>query len=385
MLRVGSWRIHAVALAGAVTAALAATLLVAQQRPATAPSAPATPPPAERVVIQRRPLSLIDPAQFRVSMQLAPGRLVDLVAVRDGRVREVRVKPGDEVREQAEVALLDATEEALLLDRARAHHKAAEVRLRRARSSGETDAIELAEAELAAAEADVKLAQVRLEQMVVRAPFAGSVFRVPAVAGAFVRAGDKLASVGEVSQLTVEIPIDRNAVPPDGQIEIRIEDENVRAKVESILPLGERFEPLRSILPSAASAAVSIENGGGRLQAGQTVYAPVVPRDPVVEIPTSALANQTDGGRKVQVVREDVVRDVPVRLLGQVGVDRVFVSGAFAEADELVLHASRELADGTRVRASAAGGAGEKAASGSRPAVLSQPSNRTPPPQTSRF
>jgi len=53
-----------------------------------------------------------------------------------------------------------------------------------------------------------------------------------------------------------------------------------------------------------------------------------------------------NGQRKVQVLRELVVRDLPVTLMGSVGVERVFVSGPFADGDEVIYESSHLLADG---------------------------------------
>ena len=50
-------------------------------------------------------------------------------------------------------------------------------------------------------------------------------------------------------------------------------------------------------------------------------------------------------------MRSGVIRNVLVRLLGQVGTDLSYVSGSFAPGDELIVSASQALADGTQVRA----------------------------------
>ena len=92
-------------------------------------------------------------------------------------------------------------------------------------------------------------------------------------------------------------------------------------------------------------------NKSGKLRAGQTVHSPLIPRLPVAEVPTSAIANAEQGGRKVQVIREGFVRDIPVQLLGPVGADHVFVSGRFGVTDELVSKTSEPLVDGVRVTA----------------------------------
>jgi hypothetical protein len=63
-----------------------------------------------------------------------------------------------------------------------------------------------------------------------------------------------------------------------------------------------------------------------------------------------SVSNQADGNRRVQVLRDHIVRNLPVSILGKVGTERVFVAGRFREGDEVIVAASRELADGTPVR-----------------------------------
>jgi len=53
------------------------------------------------------------------------------------------------------------------------------------------------------------------------------------------------------------------------------------------------------------------------------------------------------------VVRQLVVRDIPVKLMGQVGSARIFVSGPFSEGDEVVYESSHQLGDGFQLKPSA--------------------------------
>ncbi|MEM9702647.1 MAG: hypothetical protein AAF907_09405, partial [Planctomycetota bacterium] len=126
---------------------------------------------------------------------------------------------------------------------------------------------------------------------------------------------------------------------------ISVEGAEAQATITALLPLSERFEPLRDLVASPVLARVTLP--GTRFRDGQTVYVPVVPRDPVAEAPTEALIPAGDGGRLVQVVRENVVRDLPVRLLGRIGETRAFLSGPFAKGDEVILSSTRDLPDGT--------------------------------------
>lgn len=341
----------------------------AQSPPAQSPSAAAGAGP---VVINREALRLIDPKAFQVTLQLEPIRSVEVAAPAEGRVQSVPAKSGETVDVQAEVVRLDSTEQQLELERARSNYKVAQIEAKRTTAKGEPDASDLADARLAAAKAELDLASYRAERASVRAPLKGKVFRVHVVEGQFVQIGNPLLMIGDTSKLKVEIPVDRKdpEIAAGKQIEIRIEDQTIKGTIETVLPLSPRFEPIRELINSVATAVVVVDNAGGKFAVGQTVYAPLIPRNTVTEIPTAALANVAEGGRKVQVVREDVIRDVKIELLGQVGDDRVYVSGPFADKDELVVSASQELPDGTRIRPSAgvpASGAASKPAAGNQP------------------
>lgn len=313
----------------------------------------------EKVVIVREALRLTEPDKYQIALYLEPIRAVDLAAPVDGVIRTVHVEPGDALAQQAEAVRLDNTEQELLLKRAEANFRAAQIELRRARGAQDADLVELAEAKAEAAKADAELARYRLERTGVRAPFAARVFRVTAVAGQVVQAGEALMALGDTSRLKVEIPFDRKAAVEGQQIEIGVQDRTVKATVEHVLPLAERFAPLREIVNSIASAVVVVDNSSDLFKVGETVHVPLIPRHSLAEVPTNALSNTPEGERKVQVVRDNVVRDVRVQLLGQVGSERINVSGPFAEADELIVSTSRELADGTQVRPTAVAAAGQ--------------------------
>jgi membrane fusion protein (multidrug efflux system) len=319
------------------------------ETPAGAPSEAAGQP--GQVVIRRQRLHLRSPEKYQVSMHLEPVQTVRLAAPFDGTVKAVVHKPGEKLESGAETIRIDTTERQLLLEKAKALHKAAQLELEASRSgTGGALAQQLAEVRVQAAKAELDLAVYRLEQGSVRMPFAGEVLRVEVADGQVVRAGETLAVVGDVSALRSDIPVDRNTVRPGQTLQIKVEDRTVPAKVEAILPLAARFEPLRELLPSAASAIVQFENGDGRLRPGQTLFSPLVPREPVTEVPNACLSNVSDGTHKVQVLRDNVVRDVRIAALAPVGADRSFISGAFDPNDEVIVSASQELPDGTVVR-----------------------------------
>jgi biotin carboxyl carrier protein len=318
---------------------------------ATDSSAPESSGTPTEIVIHRRRIHLRGPEKYQVSMHLEPARTVRLAAPFDGTVRSIQHKPGERLESGTEVVRMDTTEKQLRLERAKALYKVAELEVEQA-GAGTGTAKQLAAARLQAAKADLDLAVYWVEQGGVRAPFKCEVLRVNVSEGQVVRMGEPLVTVGDTVALMVEVPVDRNATRDGQPLEIKVEDRSVPATVDAILPLAARFEPLRDLVPSAASAVVVVPNPDGRLRPGQTVFSPLIPRDVVADVPNSCIANGPDGSHKVQVLRNNVVRDVPIATLAAVGPDRSFISGAFDPADEVIESATPELADGTVVRAS---------------------------------
>ena len=312
--------------------------------------------PTGQIVIHRQPLHLRAPEKYQISMHLEPKLLVRVAAPFDGTVKTVLRKPGQKVDTATEILRMDLTPKQLLLDRAKALYRAAQLEAEAAGKGGTGSdpsiAKQLAEARLEAAKADLDLAAYWVEQGTLRAPFPGEIFGVSVSDGQLVRLGDPLLVLGDTSALTVEVPVDRAATQVGQNLTIKVEDQTATAKVEALLPLSARFEPLRDLLPSAALASVVIKNSG-TLKAGQTVYSPLVPRDSIADVPNSCIGNVGDGSHKVQVLRDNTVRDVVIATLAPVGVERSFVAGPFRDGDEVIESSSQELADGTVVRSSA--------------------------------
>jgi hypothetical protein len=199
--------------------------------------------------------------------------------------------------------------------------------------------------------------------------------------GQFVRAGDPIAVVADNSKMKVEIPVDRALAEIGKPFSLKIESNEVDGKIDAVLPLPSKFDVLRELFDSIASVVVVIDNSDGRIKVGQTVYAPLIPRQPVMEVPVTAIGNLADGHRKVQVLRQSVVRDISVALLGQVGTGRVFISGPFADGDEVIYESTHQLSDGFQLK-TAAGIAAAGTTGTERPGL---PATITPPKPTTGF
>lgn len=298
-----------------------------------------------QVVIEREPLSLRSPESYRVSLHLDPIKTVHVAAQVDGVVNKILAEMGQSMSAHAEVLRLDSRDRQLQLERAKAALAAA----RLAQKSASGSEKELADARVKVAEIDVELAQYHLDQAIVRSPFDGTVQRVHVVEGQFVRAGEPLATIVDTTRLQVEIPVDRKTTQSGNQIELAVEGRTTAATVQGILPLSREFEPLRDLFESVATGLAILDNSGNQFQAGQTVYAAMIPRHPVSEVPNLAIGNTDEGERRVQVIRNGFVRNVIVELLGAVGEERTIVTGRFSPEDELIISTSEELLDGTQV------------------------------------
>jgi membrane fusion protein (multidrug efflux system) len=329
-------------LQGAAAVALLADAVVAQR--VTERASSSGPAPLQ-VVIEREPLQLRPAESFKVSLHLDPVKSILLAAQVDGVVGDVHVKMGQTVQAQELVVRLDSRDRQLELNRAQAALEAAKI----SHASADTKTRELAAAQLKVANIDVELAQYRVDQTSLRAPFDGVIQQVHVIPGQFVRAGEPLATVIDPTQLQVELPIDRNTVQDGDDLTIQVEADSTRAKVQGVLPLNSRFEPLRELFESVASGIVIIENGDLRFQPGQTVYTSLIPRVPVASVPNSSIGNTDQGGRRVQVIRDGFVRNIDVDLLGAVGEEQTVVAGRLNSRDELIVRCSEDLLDGTQV------------------------------------
>ncbi|MCA9026114.1 MAG: HlyD family efflux transporter periplasmic adaptor subunit [Planctomycetaceae bacterium] len=346
-----------------------------QPRTSTTPSAAANEP--QQVVIEREPLLLKPAETYHVPLKLVPAKSVDMAARFNGVVNAILIKRGEVARSQAEVIRLDAQERQLEMDRAKAAYQAAKLEQE---SAEQGTAREIATAKLDVAKADLDLAEFRLNQCNLRAPFDGVIQEVHAVEGEFIQTGQPLATLVDKSTMMVQVPIDRLKTKEGDTIQLQIEGKVATAKIEGILPLTEPFEPLRELFQSIATGIAVLDNGAGQWESGQTVQTSLIPRSPVTEIPNIALVNGADGTRRVRVIRDGFVREVPVELLGAVGEERTIVTGAFGTSDELIVRSSEELKDGTQVvprTELAADGPASSNSTSPRPATLPRV---TPPP-----
>ena len=298
--------------------------------------------------IESVPLELTMPERYQNTEVLEPIRMVTLVARRDGLVRSITARLGAVVRESEEIAQLDRTEAAARLKMA-----TAELREKQAVLKGHTNNPDVYQAQVEAAEARVELAQLDLDRCTLRAPFAGRVVALPACAGQYVMRGAVLAELADVSSLKVMQPVDRRSVAPNSSFSVQIEGRDVPAKVQAVLPLPESMKVLRELVTPLSAATLIIANSKGELEPGLRVQSPTVPSTPIATVPKRAVKPEDSRGgtsMMVQVIRDDYVTNVPVRVLGETGTERLQIAGALRSSDSLIASTSVPLLAGTLVR-----------------------------------
>jgi RND family efflux transporter MFP subunit len=329
--------------------------------------------------IEAIPLELTMPERYQVADVLEPIRRVTVVAPADGIIRGMEVRLGALVRESQEVAQLDRTAATARLKMARAELKEKQALVK----SGMQPA-EVYQAQLEAAEARVELAQLELDACTLRAPFSGRVTALPVCTGQYVLKGTTIAELADVTSLRALQPVDRRSVTAGAPITVEIEGKEVGGKVSAVLPLPETYATLRELATPFAAALVVVPNTKGDLEPGLRVQTSSIPTAPLASIPKRACKSEEGRGSEatmVQVIRDEHVTYVPVRVLGDTGPERVQVSGALRAADSLIVASSVPLLAGTLVRfgEGAAGGAANGTPGGAEAGITSPSAPRGGP------
>ncbi len=299
--------------------------------------------------IESIPLELTMPERYHVTAVLEPVRRISLVAPADGIVRGLESPLGSVVRANAEIAQLDRAE---ALARLKAIQ--AEVKEKQILSKSNPNYREVYAAQLEAAQARAELAQLELDRLTLRAPFAGKIMALPVSSGQYVLKGTVIAELADITSLKSLVPVDRKAVSDRTDLKVFVEEQEQTAKVQSILPLPESYASLRELAAPFTAAWVVISNGTGGLAPGLRVRSASLPITPIATVPKSSIKT-TEGSAAsnaslVQVLRNEYVTNVPVDVLGKMGPERLQVTGPFRSTDALIVSSTVPLLPGTLVR-----------------------------------
>lgn len=304
------------------------------------------------VRVETVPLELTSAERFRVPIVLEPARRVAIASPTAGTVQIVEIPLGAAVREGQVIAQLDRSEVAIRLKLAQAEHREKKAELDYA-GAAEKSIKGAVQGRLDAAQARVELAELAVARTSLRAPFAGRLLDVPAGAGQYVAAGSPVAELADVSSLRALVPVERSAAKVGTTARFLVEGRPVEGKIQSVLPLPSSYAALHELATPLAAAWVVAPNADGALEPGLRVDSPALPTGPVATIPAPALAKGDDAANgMVRVLRGEYVAEIPVRVLGRPGPDRVQISGPLRPADALIVSSTVPLVAGTLVRLS---------------------------------
>lgn len=367
--RYGFAAVVTVALALMTLVVLGKTLFAGGEEPATA-SAPAGKAkggggggaPAVVVAAVARHtfndgIQVIGTAQARESIVLTP-KVADTI-------RALRFDSGDRVRRGQVLVEMSNVEQAASLEEARAANQAAQEELRRYqelfdRGFASQARLDTARAGAEAAAARLEAGNSRISDRTIRAPFAGVVGLRTASPGQFVRPGDQIGTLDDVSEIKLDFDVPetqiaslrqgveivaRTAAYPDRTFAGRI------ANVDSRIDPTTRTVRVRAILPNQDEV----------LRPGMlmTVEVRSNPRE-ALAIPEIAIIEEADGAFVYRVVAgEGGERAERVRIrTGQRSGGMAEVLEGLNEGDRVVTEGLQSVRPGQPVRISGAGAAG---------------------------
>ena len=299
----------------------------------------------------------VETAKAELATIAGGGRRADLTAIEGGLAR-ARLDREAAQREYSALHRLEEKQAATHQEVEAAHGKLRQCDLdiealerKRAVLVGSSDRA-VAEAKLHEAEADVRLAERRIADTVVRSPIAGVVYSLPVRMGAYLNAGDPVASVGVLDRLRVRVYVDE---PELGRVATGL-PVNI---TWDALP-GKKWEGTVEQLPTqvqplgtrqVGEVLCTIENPGRELVPGTNVNASirasVVPN--ALTIPKEALRRDLNG-TGVFALAGSTIQWRPVKA-GSSSISRVQIVEGVTDGDAVALPTSVALRDGQRVSA----------------------------------
>ena len=280
---------------------------------------------------------------------LQPNERVVLRSQMDGLVENVHISKGETVRKSQVLVNIATKELTVRLNLARANHKLAVTNLKRDLKLSKKNLISQAQLDQSRNQRDSakfqeQLAEVNLKKSVVRSPIRGQVKSKDTEPGEFVRKGDRLVEILDLSQLLVEINVPERGVLKlkKGQsVEVELYAQNGRTLSGKIRTIGieadtrnrtfpveiEMDNPKESLRPGML-ARVTINQGVLKKQL-------VVPRHAIIE---------RDTGRVVFVVKNGKARLRRIEI-GVSREERVQVTSGLKFGEQVIVEGHTKLTD----------------------------------------
>lgn len=271
------------------------------------------PVPVELARVEPRQIS----AYYRASSFVEADRQVDLVAKVAGRVQTVNVEEGDWVDRGDVLAELDNDREKVMLRQSELKEKDHVREVRRKESLLEKNLVTQDEHEdalhaLEIVRADRDLADIALEERIIRAPFDGQVTARHVVPGQFIGLSEPLFTLVDFEPLRVRIHLPEvvaRKVRAGEKVEVIVE-----ALADPIPAVVERIAPVVDPSTSTVRLTLLLQADPREIRVGGFVKVRVTTDTHTEALAVPKLALVEEGGlRSVFVAEADSVRKVEVR------------------------------------------------------------------------
>ncbi len=272
-----------------------------------------------------------------------------------GRISVINFKDGSAVAKGTLLVELDAAMQSAEYDQARANLGLAQMNLKRSRELFEKkfvsqQALDNVEAALKVQEAALALAQAKLEKMRIKAPFAGVVGIRNVSVGDYVKEGQELVNIEDISTLKIDFRLPESylaQLQPGQSLEVATDalpGRNFEARIEAI-------NPLVDTAGRAVSCRAVLSNADGRLRPGMFVRVRLIfeRRGNVLMLPEQALVPDMQAPFVYRVQDGKAVR-TPVKTGLRRNAEVEIVDG-LKSGDEVVVAGQLKLRDGVPVRA----------------------------------
>jgi len=340
-------------------------------------------PPLEVKLV---PVTLQSPSQANAVLQasgyVVAQRKASVASKGTGRLAYLGVVEGDQVYTNQIIARLEDNDIKAQLEQAKAQLKLYEADLKESENNykrqqelfktnsstqAETDAAESryyrVVASIDIAKAQVRTAEVAMENMLIRAPFYGTVLTknadvgeivAPLAAGVNSRAA--VVTIADMNSLQVETDVSESNIEkiiPGQDCEIRLDaypDKAYPGFVDKIVPTADRSKATvmvkvgfknydKRVLPEMSAKVLFLKESSSRIE---------VQEEQFLSLPKSAVVNR-NGYNVVFIVKDNIIIQVPVTIGREIGSNIEIVSG-LKRGDRVIENVNDKIIEGTKVK-----------------------------------
>jgi RND family efflux transporter MFP subunit len=286
-----------------------------------------------------------------------------------GRIIELPVREGEEIRRGQLIARLDPKDYQIAVNQARAEYNKAEADLKRFQKLYEKDAVPLADLDLRISQRDVTKAQLEeaeknLTYTYMRAPFTGRIGRRYVENYMDVMSNEQIVDLNDITSVEIKVDVPESIISLSRTLGDKIELKNF-AEFETapgkqyplqIKEVSNRADPLTQTfvvtLKMPQPDDIALLPGMNALVRLEAKIKSEVNFDARIRIPAIAVMGADDEGSYVWVVnQQDMSVHRTIVELGQMsGTDGIFITDGLIGGELLVIAGMKSLQEGMKVQ-----------------------------------